>query len=239
MADDASASGDYQKFSIDNNGTITTNDLKFIEKNEFNFNKIYTLASGKTFIEKIKLTLIDPIKFSRTEAISEEGKKVKIAEALSEHLYASRVDLANSNQSQHFRINQRGEIESKGELDFDNGTKEFEFKIIYLHSTGRAQFTDFIKLSLTNDIRDENNLAIDDIDISFIEGATEASSRLNDTINKVSSILSELGALKNRLIHGIDFNLGAILNLQFSKGRVSDADYAVEGSNLAKNQILS
>ena len=112
LADDASASGDYQKFSIDNNGTITANEhLKFIEKNEFNFNKIYTLASGKTFIEKIKLTLIDPIKFSRTEAISEEGKKVKI---------------------------QRGEIESKGELDFDNGTREFEFKVIYLHSTGRA-----------------------------------------------------------------------------------------------------
>ena len=253
LADDASASGDYQKFSIDNSGTIITNEhLKFIEKNEFNFNKIYTLASGKTFIEKIKLTLIDPIKFSRTEAISEEGKKVKIAEALSEHLYAfasldafegqfylADSDLANSNQSEHFRINQRGEIESKGELDFDNGTREFEFKVIYLHSTGRAQFTDFVKLSLTNDIRDENNLAIDDIDISYIGGATEASSRLNDTINKVSSILSELGALKNRLIHGIDFNLGAILTLQFSKGRISDADYAVEASKLAKNQILS
>ncbi len=253
LADDASASGDYQKFSIDNNGKITTNEhLKFIEKHEFNFDKIYTLASGKTFIEKIKLTLIDPIKFSRTEAISEEGKKVKIAEALSEHLYtfanldafAGRFyladsDLANSKQSEHFRINQKGEIESKGELDFDNGIREFEFKVIYLHSTERAQFTDFIKLSITNDIRDENNLAIDDIDISYVQGATEASSRLNDTINKVSSILSELGALKNRLIHGVDFNVSAILNLQFSKGRISDADYAVEASKLAKNQILS
>ena len=148
-------------------------------------------------------------------------------------------DLANSNQSEHFRINQRGEIESKGELDFDNGTREFEFKVIYLHSTGRAQFTDFIKLSLTNDIRDEKNLAIDDIDISYVKGATEASSKLNDTINKVSGILSELGALKNRLIHGVDFNVNAILNLQFSKGRISDADYAVEASKLAKNQILS
>ena len=139
----------------------------------------------------------------------------------------------------HFRINQRGEIESKGELDFDNGTREFEFKVIYLHSTGRAQFTDFFKLSITNDIRDEKNLAIDDIDISFIEGATEASSRLNNSINKVSSVLSELGALKNRLIHGVDFNLSAILNLQFSKGRISDADYAVEASKLAKNKIFS
>ncbi len=41
LADDTSASGDYQKFSIDTNGTITaTEHLKFIEKNEFNFNKI-------------------------------------------------------------------------------------------------------------------------------------------------------------------------------------------------------
>ena len=50
---------------------------------------------------------------------------------------------------------------------------------------------------------------MDDIDISFIKGATKAFSRPNDKINKVS------------------------------KGRVSDADYAVEGSNLAKNQLLS
>ena len=53
------------------------------------------------------------------------------------------------------------------------------------------------------------NLAMDDIDISFIKGATKALSRPNDKINKVS------------------------------KGRVSDADYAVEASKLAKNQILS
>ena len=45
---------------------------------------------------------------------------------------------------------------------------------------------------------------MDNIDISFIKGATKASSRPNDKINKVS------------------------------KGRVSDADYAVEGFNLAK-----
>ena len=50
---------------------------------------------------------------------------------------------------------------------------------------------------------------MDDIDISFIKGATEASSRLNDKINKVS------------------------------KGGVRDANYAVRGSNLAENQILS
>ena len=87
---------------------------------------------------------------------------------MSEHLYAfasldafegrfylADSDLANSNQSEYFRINQRGEIESKGELDFEAGTRDFEFKVVYLHSTGRAQFTDFIKLSLTNDIRDE------------------------------------------------------------------------------------
>ena len=57
--------------------------------------------------------------------------------------------------------------------------------------------------------RTKKNLAMDDIDISFIKGATEASSRSNDKINKVS------------------------------KGRVSEAYYTEEGSNLAKNQILS
>lgn len=153
--------------------------------------------------------------------------------------YLTNSDLANSNQSEYFRINQRGETESKGELDFDNGTRNFKFKVTYLHSTGRAEFNDFIKLSLTNDIRNEKNLAIDAIDILFLKGATEASSKLNDTINKVSGILSELGALKNHLIRGVDFNPSAILKIQFSKGRIGNADYALEASKLAKNKILS
>ena len=57
--------------------------------------------------------------------------------------------------------------------------------------------------------QERKNITIYDIDISCIKGATEASSRQNEKINKVS------------------------------KGRVSEADYAVEGFNLAKNQILS
>lgn len=253
LSSDSSGSEDHLNFSINNSGTITTNNhLKFIEQKLFNFNKVYTLASGKTFIEKIKLTLIDPIKFSRTEATSEEGKRVKIAEGLSKHLYAfaeadayegqfylSSSDLSNAQQIELFSINQRGEIESKEELDFDYGQREFEFKVIYLHSAGRAKYTDFVKLKLKNDIRDENNLAIDDIDISSKSGATKASNRINVAIDKLSSSLSKLGAVKNRLLHSLDYNRNAILNLETSKGRINDADFAKEASNLAKNKILS
>jgi len=253
LSSDSSNSKDYLNFSINNSGTITSNNhLKFIEQKSFNFNKVYTLASGKAFIEKIKLTLIDPIKFSRTEATSEEGKRVKIAEGLSDHLYAfaeadayegefylSPSDLSNAQQINLFSINQRGEIESKEELDFDYGQREFEFKVIYLHSAGRAKYTDFVKLKLKNDIRDENNLALDDIDISSKAGASKASNRINDAINKLSSSLSKLGAVKNRLLHGVDYNRNAILNLKTSKGRINDADFAKEASNLAKNKILA
>ena len=67
----------------------------------------------------------------------------------------------------------------------------------------------------------------------------QQSTRLNSSINKVSSVLAELGALKNRLLHNIDYNVAAKQNLEISKGRIIDADFALESSKLAKQQVLS
>ena len=232
--------------------TFERDHLKFIDKSEYNFKKVYEISNDRFFTEKIKLTLIDPVIFSRSELSSSEGKIVKIGSHLNKHLdtwakaddykgrfYLEASSLSEEDDSKYFTIDRNGHIKSTQYLDFESDKTDFEFKVIYKHSSERVSFTDHIKLEISNDIRDENNLAIDDINIATIEGAESASIRLNSSINKVSSILAELGALKNRILHNIDYNIAASQNLKISKGRIFDADFALESSKLAKQQVLS
>ena len=61
---------------------------------------------------------------------------------------------------------------------------------------------------------------------------------IDDAIKEVNTQRSELGAVSNRLTHAVN-NLSSISsNLSSSQGRIQDADFALETTELAKNQIL-
>ena len=63
-------------------------------------------------------------------------------------------------------------------------------------------------------------------------------SAVDASIAKISEERAKLGAISNRLDSTVT-NLDQIrVNLAASKGRIEDADFAVETGNLAKGQIL-
>ena len=69
--------------------------------------------------------------------------------------------------------------------------------------------------------------------------AAPAVGKLDKALEEVSSAQAKLGAIQNRLSHNIDnLSKGAMLTEQ-SVGRVVDADFATETSNLSKQQILN
>ena len=69
--------------------------------------------------------------------------------------------------------------------------------------------------------------------------STRAIETLDKALEEVSSAQAKLGAIQNRLQHNIDnLSKGAMLTEQ-SVGRVVDADFATETSNLSKQQILN
>jgi flagellin len=74
-----------------------------------------------------------------------------------------------------------------------------------------------------------------------IDTATKAQltiAELDTAIQTVATQRGNLGAMSNRLSSTIS-NLDQIgVNLEASRGRIQDADFAAETSNLAKNQIL-
>jgi flagellin len=68
--------------------------------------------------------------------------------------------------------------------------------------------------------------------------AQTAIGKIDTAIGNVSTARAELGAYSNRLSNTMA-NLDQVaVNLSSSKGRIQDADFATETSNLAKNQIL-
>ena len=69
----------------------------------------------------------------------------------------------------------------------------------------------------------ETNAAIDAIDLA---------------IKEVNTQRSELGAVSNRLNHTVNNLTNMSTNLSSAQGRIQDADFALETTELAKNQIL-
>ena len=89
-----------------------------------------------------------------------------------------------------------------------------------------------------NDYTATGNDADTPITISTQSDAQTRIATIDNAIKLVSNSRAELGAVSNRLTSTIN-NIDQIsVNLDASKGRIQDADFAAETSNLAKSQIL-
>ena len=89
-----------------------------------------------------------------------------------------------------------------------------------------------------NDMRSAA-LGIAGLDVSSASGAADAITKLDTSIQSVSSERAKLGAVQNRLEHTIN-NLGTSSeNLTAAESRVRDVDMASEMMNFTKNNILS
>ena len=75
-------------------------------------------------------------------------------------------------------------------------------------------------------------------DISTAATALATMSNLDLAIDEVTSARSNLGSVQNRF-ESVVANLGTMSeNLQAAKGRIVDADFAVETSNMSRAQVL-
>ncbi|MGR5413766.1 lateral flagellin LafA [Vibrio astriarenae] len=81
-----------------------------------------------------------------------------------------------------------------------------------------------------------------DSGLAYEDLATDAAAAMNAVdalLGDVGTIRSEFGATINRLDHTVT-NLGNMReNTEMAKGRIMDTDYAVESSNMMKNQMLT
>jgi flagellin len=84
----------------------------------------------------------------------------------------------------------------------------------------------------------QNGLKINQVDVSSASGATQAITAIDAAINTVSAAQANSGAINNRLDAIINNLTEGSKNMQASRSRILDTDYATETTNLAKQQII-
>jgi flagellin len=93
-----------------------------------------------------------------------------------------------------------------------------------------------VELSFTQVPKVESSTT--NISVSSDTNALAGIKKLDDAIKEVNVQRSELGAISNRLNHTVNNLTNISSNLSAAKGGIEDADFALETTNLAKNQIL-
>ncbi|MCX7259423.1 MAG: flagellin [Burkholderiales bacterium] len=84
----------------------------------------------------------------------------------------------------------------------------------------------------------DNGLKVNQLDVSTVAGSTQAIMAIDAAINTVSAAQAKSGAINNRLDSIINNLTEGSKNMQASRSRILDTDYATETTNLAKQQII-
>ena len=112
---------------------------------------------------------------------------------------------------------------------------QFQVQITYTHRDLTTTHVETLQINVKN----KTETTLDDLKIETSADAGRAVETLDKALEEVSTAQAKLGASQNRLTHNIDnLSKGSMLTEQ-SVGRIMDADFAVETSELSKQQILS
>ena len=187
-----------------------------------------------------------------TSVFSSSFKEVFKGDALGEFKLVA--DGAINDNTEFSIDGKTGKITSNAAIGFnadadDTGTgggastDQYKFHVQYwIRGAAAASHTEKVTLNITNSVdssSDFDGTQLDDIQVETAAEASRAIETLDKALEEVSSAQAKLGAIQNRLQHNIDnLSKGAMLTEQ-SVGRVVDADFATETSNLSKQQILN
>ena len=112
---------------------------------------------------------------------------------------------------------------------------QFQVEVTYTHRDLTTTHVETLQIN----VKTKTETTLDDLKIETAADAGRAVETLDKALEEVSTAQAKLGASQNRLTHNIDnLSKGSMLTEQ-SVGRIMDADFAVETSELSKQQILS
>jgi flagellin len=101
-----------------------------------------------------------------------------------------------------------------------------------------AEVSDADEVTLTFAAVPATTTSTTNLDVKTGANSLTAITKIDDAIEEVNIQRSKLGAVSNRLNHTVNNLTNISSNLSAAKGGIEDADFALETTNLAKNQIL-
>ncbi len=90
----------------------------------------------------------------------------------------------------------------------------------------------------------ETNIAVSagstvaNIEIGTVDGAQKSLNIIDNALETINAIRSEMGAVNNRLEFTINNLMNVVENTESSRSRIMDADFAAETANLSRAQVL-
>ncbi|MDH1427102.1 flagellin [Comamonas aquatica] len=84
----------------------------------------------------------------------------------------------------------------------------------------------------------EKKIGIDSIDVTTQAGAWIALKKIDSAIDQINGARATLGAMQTRFENAVNNIDIQVENLSAARGRIVDADFAVETANLSRTQIL-
>ena len=95
------------------------------------------------------------------------------------------------------------------------------------------------RINITIDKMSASGLKVNDVDVSSLDGAREAISKITAAIAQVSAQRSDLGAIQNRLEHTIANLDNVVENTTAAESQIRDTDMATEMVRYSNNNILA
>jgi flagellin len=101
-----------------------------------------------------------------------------------------------------------------------------------------AEVSDTNEVTLTFAAVPATTTSTTNLDVTTRANSLTGITKIDSAIEEVNIQRSKLGAVSNRLNHTVNNLTNISSNLSAAKGGIEDADFALETTNLAKNQIL-
>jgi flagellin len=120
---------------------------------------------------------------------------------------------------------------TSGQLSFQVGARHLQRTTIDMPDFGKDGALTGV---ITADVNEKDPL----IHIATVEKANESINLLDEVINNVNLARANVGAVINRLNHGIDNLTNVSINTAESRSKIQDTDYAQASSEVARAQII-
>ena len=139
-----------------------------------------------------------------------------------------------------------GKITSKAALDASAATDTngngstagdgvYDVEVTYTPRNGAAAHVEVVHLTVS--AMAEKNIS--NVDLTSEANITRSIEMLDKALVQMAANQARLGALQNRMQYSISSVTQAAMNIEIARGRITDADFAVETTVLAKHQILA
>jgi len=122
--------------------------------------------------------------------------------------------------------------------DYSNTPDGSEYISLTFENVNSPENLSVMSTRASNNAANNNLADTTSDDTNADDNARLAIGKIDTAIMNVNIQRSELGAVSNRLNHTVNNLTNISSNLSAAKGGIEDADFALETTNLAKNQIL-